>query len=395
MPHYRYQALNANDQLSSGEITADNFATALEQLAAKGLVVQSLVDLTVAEQTQPVAANAEDEAAWQQQLVLLLQSGRELLPPLKAFAEELSHGRHRRQLELLISTLERGNITAAEATATLRALPGYWIPLLSAATVSRDPGRILREFLRESEQAEELRRLWWQASAYPLILFGLAAGVLVALSFLVIPIFRNIFSGFGIRVPMPTYLVLTIAEWITSGRLLIAIVVVAALAFGLYRGLRWLSPPVREWWADRFATWIGHSTAIARFTQFTADLLEAEISPGHALRLAGLAAGNGSIQRAAARVAAGLVAATEEARDKNRRLLTRTVHYALVTSTANASRVRLLREISASYTERMRWWLSWTRGFVEPLAILVVGLIVGSVACALFFPLINLLHALV
>jgi type II secretory pathway component PulF len=393
MPHYRYQALNATNQQVSGEIAADDFSAALSQLAAQGLVVQSLVDVTVTGQSAPRVASAEDPAAWQQ-LVPMLERSRALLPPLQAFAAELPPGRHRRKLELLTNTLERGSITAEDATSALRTLPGYWIPLLSAATVSRDPGRILREFLRESEQAEELRRQWWQTLAYPLLLVGLAAGVLVALSFLVIPIFRHVFSGFGLRTPLPTYVVLTIAEWITSGRILLVIIVATLLGFGFYHALRWLSPTLREWWADCFATWLGHSTTIARFTQFTADLLEAQISPAHALRLAGQATGSRSIQRAASRVAAGLETATEEARDKNRRLLTRTVHYALVSGISNASRVRLLREISASHAERVRWRLSWTRGFVEPLAILVVGLLVGGVTLALFLPLFNLLHAL-
>lgn len=392
MPHFRYQALNATQQPVSGEIAADNFTDALSQLAAQGLVVQSLVDLAVVGQSAPRITSAEDQAAWHQ-LVPMLERSRALLPPLQAFAAELPPGRQRSKLELLTNTLERGS-TAEDTTWALQKLPGYWIPLLSAAAVSRDPGRILRQFLRESAQAEQLRWQWWQTSAYPLLLLNLAVGVLVALSFLVIPIFRDVFSGFGLRTPLPTYVVLTIAEWITSGRILLVIMVLVLLGFGLYYAARWLSPALREWWADRFATWIGHSTVIARFTQFTADLLEAGISPGHALRLAGLATGSRSIQRAASRVAAGLETASEESREKNRRLLSRTVHYALVSATANSSRIRLLREISASYAERARWRLSWARGFVEPLAICVVGLVVGGVALALFLPLFNLLHAL-
>ncbi|WP_254512598.1 type II secretion system F family protein [Anatilimnocola floriformis] len=393
MPQYRYQALNANQQPVSGEITADGFADALSQLAAQGLAVQALVDMAVSEQAGLAVSSVEDQVAWQQQLLKLLERGRELLPPLKAFVEELPVGQRRRQLELLTSTLERGNIPA-DAMATLQSLPGYWIPLLSAATASRDPGRILREFLRETEQAEQLRRQWRQTLAYPLLLISLAVAVLIGLSIIVIPIFRNIFDGFGIRVPLPTRLVLVISEWITSGRVLVVIVVGGLLSFGLYRACRWLSPALRESWADRFALWIGHSTAIARFAQFTADLLEAEVSPEHALRLAGLATGSGPIQRAAVRVAAGLTSSTEEACEKNRRVLTRTVHYALVTPNSKTGRMRLLREIGASYAERMSWRLSWARGFVEPLAICLVGLIVGGVAFALFLPLFSLLHAL-
>lgn len=393
MPQYRYQALNAEQQPVTGEVTAANLTDALVQLTANGLTVQSLADVAMA---APAVApsRAVDDHAWREQLVQMVKRGRELLPPLQAFAQELPVGPHRRQLELLTSTLARDNITADEVSATLRSLPGYWIPLLAAATASRDPGRVLREFLRESQQAEDLRRQWWLTLAYPLLLIAIATAVLVGLSLLVIPVFREIFQGFGVRMPLLTRIVLTIGDWIASGKALIVIVTCLLLAVGLWQARRWLSSALREWWQDFFATRIGHFIAIARFSQFTADLLEAEVEPCHALRLAGLATGSGSIGRAANRVAASLDGSTEDWQAKNRSVLTRTVHYALVSPQMNSARVRLLREISASHAERMRWRLSWTRGLIEPLAILVVGLIVGGVALALFYPMFQLIHGL-
>lgn len=393
MPQFRYQALNAEQQPVSGEVTAETQLAALEQLAARGLTVQSLADLTAGPPVETPALEVDDQA-WPRQLAQLLERSRELLPPLQAFAAELPPGRQRRQLELLTSKLARETLAAPEAMQAFRTLPGYWLPLLSAATASRDPGRILREFLRESQQAEELRRQWWRALIYPLLLLAIATAVLVGLSWLVIPIFKQVFQGFGIRMPVLTTVVLTAADWIVSGKALLVIVGGLASAGILWLARRWLSTAVRQWWQDCLAPRWGHSTAVARFTQFTADLLEAGVPLQHALGLAGLATGNGSIERAAQRVAASLAGATETWPDKNRRLLTRTVHFALVSTDASAHRVRLLREISLNHAERMRWRLSWTRGFIEPLAICLVGLIVGVVALALFLPMFHLVQGL-
>jgi len=58
------------------------------------------------------------------------------------------------------------------------------------------------------------------------------------------------------------------------------------------------------------------------------------------------------------------------------------------------SRVRLLREIAQVNAEKVRLRLSWTRGLVEPVAIIVIGLVVASVVVSLFLPLIKLIQGL-
>ena len=92
-------------------------------------------------------------------LAKVLEGGRAIVPALQAFSEEMPAGRRRNELHKLIRILERGDATEAEKA--FAELPEYWIPLLSAAISSSDPGRILQEFIRESQRADELRRQWW------------------------------------------------------------------------------------------------------------------------------------------------------------------------------------------------------------------------------------------
>lgn len=414
MPQYRYQALNADRQPVAGEITASGLAQAVAELEARGLTVQSIVD-AAAEQTSagpatggasgdnPFALQTAAEALAAEQAALRLHMqeviarGRELLPPLAAYAAEMPASKQRRQLTAVLQILERGD--AGAATTALAALPGYWIPLLSAAASSRDPGRVLREFLQESQRAAELSRQWWQALTYPAILFGLAVTVMTILSLLVIPIFREIFQGFGLQLPWITQGVLTIADWFTSGRIVWAALVVVLL-FVILRAIRQRVPAgLREWFGDRFGTGWGRSTTLARLAQFTADLLEAGLSPAQALRLAGMATGRGTMKRAAWRVAGMLdspqaAVAVNAAQRRSRQLLSATVLYALQGSLSTTARVRLLRELSGCYAERTRNRLSWTRGIVEPIAIVAIGLIVGTTVLALFMPLFMLINGL-
>ena len=371
---------------------------AITQLEADGLTVQSIGYATPdARSTEipprdvsPVAPGVE-QAALERHLERVIERGRVLAPALYAYAAEMPSGRSRRQLGAVLRILDSGN--AAAAATDLQKLPTYWIPLLSAAASSQDPGRILQEFLKESQRAEEFREMREAARLHSVVLGG-AIAVMIFLSIVAIPSFRDIFSGFGLRLPGLTQFVLTLAAWIASGQILIPIVLLAAIAMLLVWATRLLPLAVRERLGDRFGTPLGRSTAIAQFSQFLADLLEAELESPSALRLAGLASGSPRLKRAASRLASQMETRGDIDQPSYRLPLTATVLHALRAELPTTSRVRLLRELSCCHAERARVLLSWTRGIFEPIFILLVGLVVGTTVIALFLPLLSLIQGL-
>lgn len=396
MANFHYRALNEQRQVVVGDVQADSVAHALSQLEALGLTVQSIgyaeaEPSAVAARPLPPGVSAE-QMALRSHLERVLQRGQAMTPALRAFAAELPEGYRRRQLIRVLGVLERGD--AAEASAALSELPEFWIPLLSAATVSNDAGRVLRQFLDESQRASELRRQWWQSLAYPLIIALLALGVMTVLSFLVVPVFRDIFMEFDLPLPRWTAFVLGVAAWIQSGRILIALAIAVAAVFLLWKLTALLPVSWQVWWGDRFGTPLGRTTAIARLAEFTADLLEAGLEVPDALRIAGFSTRSPRLQRAAWRLAREI--------DRNEGLpplsrpdpLTQTIQHALRGAMPPPARIRLLREVGHCHAQRARRRLSWTRGLVEPIAICVIGLVVGGTVLALFMPLVYLIHGL-
>lgn len=406
MPHFHYQALSADQQRVAGNVEAETVQQAIALLEAKGLTVQSIgyaspdspsaLDTpagTSAGEADDRAGEAArrdgvEQAALRAHMAKVLGQARAITPALRAYAEEMPAGRRRRQLQAVCRALERGDV--AEATATFEALPEYWIPLLSAAASSRDPGRVLHEFLTESHRADELRRQWWVTLAYPVIVACVAAVVLTALSFLVLPIFRDIFWEFDLELPQLTLAVLAIAHWITSGGVFLIAAVIVFFVLLLLKSGYGQSSSAGAWFGIPF----GRATSIARFAQFMADLLEAGLAVPDALRIAGFTTKRTRLRRAAWRLADDVESGRYPAQPIRRNSLTATVLYALRSEMAPTSRVRLLREISDCYSGRVRMVLSWTHGVIEPVTICVVGLFVGATVLALFIPLVKLIEGL-
>lgn len=480
MPTFRYQALNAEQQVVAGQVEADAVQQAIAQLEAAGLIVQSIgfagADAPASEPPRVIAsakraapqndaavsdANVE-RAVLHAHMGKVLERGREIAPALAAFAAEMPAGRRRRDLTNVCRLLQQGD--AAAATTALAELPDYCIPLVSATAASSDPGRVLREFLDESARAEELRRQWRLTLAYPAIVSLLAAAVLAGIAMFIVPSFAEIFEDFDLQVPTLTRFLLEISSWFPAvgGFGLIAVIEVCAVLAVLGIGVMMLPAALTARFVNPLGALFGRSTAIARFSRFVADLLEAGIDSTSALRIAGFATRRPKLRTAARALAQRIESAShgvapagqpaEGLRGGGLRFffwlaaiylvliaalirfianrgvgyawldaliallffawliqllyyarshgqseltpLTSTVQYALAADMPTSARVHLLKEVSRCYADRTRNRLSWTRGIVEPMAIGMVGLVVGFVVIALYLPLVDLINNL-
>jgi len=309
MANFRYNALNSDRQQVAGELQAENLQQAIDQLETRGLIVQSIAH---AQSKAPIPAKGHpvtDETSARvvmEQTVLgahlaqVLEGAKTIAPALRAYSEELRIGGRRRELEIVIGALEGNDDVGAEKA--FASLPEYWIPLLSAATSSRDPGRVLQEFLSEAERTEELRRQWWLTISYPLFILCVSCAVFALLSVLVVPLFSNIFHEFDMTLPALTLIIVN-AAWLIAHALPYALIgLILFIGWFFYFFLR--RPRRSSNVTSRIpAFFFGRATAIARFSQFLADLLEAGLSVPDTLRVAGFLTTRKRLQNAAWRLA--------------------------------------------------------------------------------------------
>lgn len=400
MANFRYNALNSDRQQVAGELNAENLQQAIDELEARGLTVQSIAHAQSAPTIPTTEAQVTDETSARvvmEQTVLgahlahVREGAKTITPALQAYCEELPVGRRRRELEIVIRALEGSD--DVEAQKVFAGLPEYWIPLLSAATSSRDPGRVLQEFLSEAEQTEELRRQWWLTISYPLFILCVAGVVLALLSVLVVPLFANIFREFNMTLPAFTEFTIS-AAWLIAHALPYFLVGLILFVGGFI--FLFMRRPLRSTnFASRApAFFFGRATTVARFSQFLADLLEAGLSVPDTLRVAGFLTTRQRLKNAAWRLADQLQIGAMSAQHVEAPRGTATIFHALRSEISVQSRVSLLREISKTYAAMARRRLSWTRGVIEPLTILAIGFIVAGVVVSLFLPLIKLIEGL-
>jgi len=257
--------------------------------------------------------------------------------------------------------------------------------------------QLLQRLIAESTCETEIRSSWIRVLLYPLLVLALAVAVLVFLAIVVVPVFEDIFDDFKLELPSLSEGVIFLSQQIRFHWL--KLVTVIAIAIGLI----YLLVQVMKRWpvAIEVLPYMtrGSSrelTAMAGFALRLAELVEAGLSLGGAIRLAGSGSRRVALRRTTERLAyyAEQDPAVMEGSPPARALPT-TLIYALEGASSDGKpNVRLLRELAQVYTHLVRSRYDWTTGMVSQFAIVVVGLVVGLVILALLLPLVALLNGL-
>jgi len=409
MATFRYQALNLEERWISGEIEAESVSLAIAELESRGLTVQSIARASVeghqgtATPVAPALADESDDrerARREIEHVLkgALDQGEAIAPVLRAYGAEMPDGERQRQLEEVIQVLEAKDLT--RAAERFPDLAEVWLPLLGSLSSVPAAGGMLARFASRAGQARDVGRSWWLILAYPLTLAGLCLGVLVVLSFLLLPTFRTALS-FGQELPLSTRalfavgdvlrsrLMLVLAAVAASGGLLAAILLHGKPDFGRAQARRLLAS-----WPHALTPRRARAAALGSIALHTADLLEGGASIPGALRIAGLVSSRRPLTRSAWALARALEAPPDAAVPVGANSLSATLQHALRGEFSAEARIRLVREVGACYVEQTRR-RSWTiADALGPLGVLLMGMIVLWFLLALFQPLFSFVNLL-
>lgn len=246
--------------------------------------------------------------------------------------------------------LERGDVEQGIDLA--RRNPWAWLPLLGG---DGDIRRLSARFLDHAARPRVTNRGWWALLAYPLLVAGIATLVLVVLSVTILQGYATIFDDFGMRLPLVTRLAIGLVDVFSSGWQPTAVGLAMAAA-GWWIGTRWSTS------AEAVA---------ASFTRSLGWLLAWGTAPDRARIFAARAVGVGDVSR-----------------------LLRMPAIEQAIGAPPPSAAAMLQAISDCQSDRCEGALSRMQWILGPVAVGVVGFVVGLIVLALFMPLVSLLSAL-
>lgn len=393
MTEFTYEALNTEQAVIRGRISAESVSAAVSELESQGLQILSIHQVTTEPDT-PLSTtdpNADLPDAHYQRVAAVLEKREVIAPGLAALAEELPAGRTRRELGNLVSKLEAD--TTVEEFCRSEDPSASWLLLLGHG--SNSP-RFLADLFDEATRESESYSYWNRAFLYPTFVFVGSLAVLVLLCVSVVPAFTSIFDDFDLQLPAMTASLVAISNAIRHSPVGSITGALTVLVFGytLFRLIRnWGLPGRIGNLLTTGSSW--QVTEMAFFTGRLAEALDAGAKLPAALRLVSQAGGRGKPQRLALELAAEAEQEHFSLRESPAAAgLPILVVHALQAGRREQPSIALLRQLSEMYSARVRDRHNWSTGFVAHFAIIGIGLTVGYVVLALFLPLVSLINGL-
>jgi len=246
MANYYYIARNKAGNKISGVEEGSTQDEALNRLQARGLVVVSIsVDAGKNIPTQPEASTGTKEKVgykhnrisgtdltlFSRQLATLLGAGVTILKSLSIISQQVASKR----LYLVIKDLEKNmesGLSFHEAMAKHpEVFTELWIHLVESGEASGNLAVVLSRLAGYLERYASFKKKIISALIYPAILFCAGILALLFMTIKIIPTFAEVFSGFNIKLPFLTLLLISVSKIIRGYFLLIIAVLVGAIWF--------------------------------------------------------------------------------------------------------------------------------------------------------------------
>jgi type IV pilus assembly protein PilC len=227
---------------------------------------------------------------------------------------------------------------------------------------------------------------------YPAIILVICLLVTLFLLTFVIPTFKEVFDSFGAELPKPTLVVLFLSDAVRGWWYLCVGVPVAAY-FGLARLYR--NPDFRLK-VDRGALRVPvfglllAKVAVARFARTFGTLLKAGVPILQALEAVSATAGNAAISRALSSARESVAQGGRLSEPLTRSgLFPEMVTQMITVGEETGALDQMLAKIADFYDSEVDAAVKGLTSIIEPLVIVVMGVIVGALTIAMFLPIID------
>jgi general secretion pathway protein F/type IV pilus assembly protein PilC len=395
MPSYRYIVRNQLGTKIEGHIDAATEAEAAAALTAANLFpteIKPVLQQAVTGKVRRVSGQLL--AGFYSQLADLLKSGVPLLRALKVLKDQTSNNNLKFVIDNVYRRVEAGE-TLADAMRRYHIVFGEMgIQVVKAG----GEGGFLEESLYHvaayTEAQDDLKGKIIGALVYPVVLLVFLIGVVTAIMVFIVPQFAPLFEDMRRQgnLPLPTQILLRVSA---DMKYFLAAAVPIVIAAGIWFR-SWSSTEKGGKTVDRFklripiAGKLYESFAVARFCRILGTLLRNGVPIVKSLEIAGAATGNRILSEAIADASANISGGARLADPLAKSgCFPRTVVEMISIAEEANTLDTVLVEVADSLEKRNWRSLDLAVRFIEPLMLVVLGLIVLALVTSLILPLLS------
>jgi len=405
MPTFTYTARTRDGKRQKGTLTAESRQALTQMLAAKGLTVENAAEAGKTAKASAAKANARrkvkstDLLVFTRQLATIVSSGLPLLQGLDILSEQSEDQNFAAVILACAQDVENGESFSNAIGKFPRAFPDLYVSMVRAGEAGGDLDGVLLQLADYMEASEELRRRIKSAMTYPVVAFSMILLIAIGLIVWVVPQFATIFASFGTPdkpapLPAPTLILISVSHTLGSWK---GLAVLAGFIAAIFAVRMYGRTPVGRYNLDALSLRLPvfgillRKVAISRFTRTLSTLTRSGVAILHALEIAERTAGNEVFARvvknAGDSVRNGETLADPLARSEQfPPMVTRMIGIGEKTGALEG----MLLKIAEFYDSEVKAMVDSMTSLIEPILIMMMGIVVGGIVVALFMPILML-----
>ncbi|MBS0192236.1 MAG: type II secretion system F family protein [Phycisphaerales bacterium] len=426
MPTFAYEAMNDAGKPTKGTVEAASKEEAIARIKS-----QRLFPTNVAEQKASKKDAAKGGAAapgkkakpkkkggrgfgrvkqkqlttFTRQLSTLQDAGLPLLRSLQILEQQQKPGAMKNTLSGVCEEVEGGASLSEAMSKYPRAFDKLYTKMVNAGEIGGVLDLILQRLAEFMEKAEKLKRKIKGAMVYPIAVIIIAVLILTFIMWFIIPKFEEIFKDFGVKLPMLTTLLMEGSRWIAGtnpGQSIPGALVVLPspiFIFIAWKLIRASGPgkAITDWLLLRLPIFgsMLKKTAIARFTRTLGTLIGAGVPILEAIKITAETSGNYVFEKALTKVHDSIREGESFASPlRESKTCDAIVVNMIDVGEETGEMDKMLLKIADNYDEEVDVAVASLVSLLEPLMVVVLGGIVGTIVVAMFLPLVSMIQSL-
>ena len=395
MPSFTYIAREAG----SGREIRSSLDAQTEQAAISSLLNRNLLVVSIQEKlakkgkTSGGRVSLADLVVFTRQLATMIDAGLAMVQSLQALADQTTNKVMRDVIRDVCSRVEGGD-SFSEA---LQRHPKFFNRLYVCMVGAGERGGLLAEILSRLatylENTARLRKKVKSAMMYPTAVTLIAIAITIFLLVKVVPVFGDVYKGFGSKLPGPTLALIQVSNYVQE-YILYILPMMAGLVYGVLAYVKTKSG--RELW-DRTRIklpifgQIAHKICLARFTRTLASLIRSGVPILEVLQIVSNTVGNVVMEKAVRTAANDIEKGEGISNALGKHPVFPAMIIRMVTAGEQTGKIeQMLERISDFLDEEIETTLSGLTSLIEPLLIVFLGVTVGGIAICMFLPIFKM-----
>jgi type IV pilus assembly protein PilC len=399
MAAFAYDAINAQGLEISGVIHAPDVSTAREQLQTRGLLPQSLAERKAAGERGPASAfkkvKPKSLQVFARQFATMIGAGVSVVQALVTLEEQTDDKYLADVIADVRSDVEGGVILSKALARHPKVFNRLFVAMVEAGESSGTLDTVLDRVAVQIEKETQIKRRVKGAMVYPTVVISFAFLVLTFMLLFIIPVFVHVFDSLNGNLPRLTQLVMQ-ASYGLRHYWFIIFPAIGGMIFAFRRLKR--TERGRQVW-DRFKLRIPmrvgdvvHKIALARFSRTLSTLVSSGVDIIKALEITGATSGNWVVEQSLARIRTRV----HEGVPISQPLQEDPVFPPMVGQMVKIGEETgeldgMLGKVADFYEDEVDTSIQSLTSIIEPILMIGVGVMVGTIVIAMYLPMFKML----